>query len=176
MEFSVHTGLCTNSMTSGDVIRHSLPTFCGPLCLLRPLELGFGLSALLRMFGHGCTYWGVPAGSEKENRDSVGHLRSAQAGEQGVPCTPLILPKRRLPTLRRLRLPRRALAERGLGGGEACDGNAERRARDVIERNLVAERDGGGVPARLAADPDLWLRLRIPTPLDAGPHQFAHAP
>src|SRR5213078_1494264 len=40
-------------MTSGDVIRHSLVTFCGPLCLLRPLELGFGLSALLRMFGHG---------------------------------------------------------------------------------------------------------------------------
>src|SRR2546429_5707099 len=70
-------------MTSGDVIRHSLLTFCGPLCLLRPLELGFGLSALLRMFGHGCTYWGVPAGSEKENRDSVGHLRSAQAGGQG---------------------------------------------------------------------------------------------
>src|SRR6266849_5780367 len=60
------SGLCTNSMTSGDVIRHSLLTFCGPLCLLRPLELGFGLSALLRMFGHGGTYWGVPAGSEKE--------------------------------------------------------------------------------------------------------------
>jgi hypothetical protein len=73
--------------------------------------------------------------------------------------------------LRRLRLPRRALAERGLGGGEACEGNAERRARDVIERNLVAERDGGV----LAADPDLELRLRLPTALDADPHQFAHA-
>src|SRR5947209_4777552 len=81
----------------------------------------------------------------------------------------------RLPTLRRLRLPRRTLAERGLGGGEACDGNAERGARDVIERNLVAERDGGGVAAVLAADPDLELCLRLPTALDADPHQFAHA-
>src|SRR5258706_16179031 len=79
-------------MTSGDVIRHSLLTFCGPLCLLRPLELGFGLSALLRMFGHGCTYWGVPAGSEKENRDSVGHLRSAQAGGQGENSFYLVVP------------------------------------------------------------------------------------
>src|SRR2546427_527407 len=78
-------------MTSGDVIRHSLLTFSGPLCLLRPLELGFGLSALLRMFGHGCTYWGVPAGSEKENRDSVGHLRSAQAGGQGENSFYLVL-------------------------------------------------------------------------------------
>src|SRR5436190_15784721 len=68
-----------------------------------------------------------------------------------------------------------ALAERGLGGGEACDGNAERRARDVIERNLVAERDRSGVAAVLAADPDLELRLRLPTALDADPHQFAHA-
>jgi hypothetical protein len=33
-----------------------------------------------------------------------------------LPCTPLILPKRGLPTLRRLHLPRRGLAERGLGG------------------------------------------------------------
>src|SRR5882724_907443 len=78
-------------MTSGDVVRHSLLTFCGPLCLLRPLELGFGLSAPLRMFGHGCTYSGVPAGSEKENRDSVGHLRSAQAGGQGENSFYLVL-------------------------------------------------------------------------------------
>src|SRR5258705_11374463 len=74
-----------------------------------------------------------------------------------------------------IRLPRRALAERGLGGGEACDGNAERRARDVIERNLVPERDGGGVAAVLAADPDLELRLPLPTALHADPHHFAHA-
>ena len=54
-------------MTSGDVIRHSLLTFCGPLCLLRPLELGFGLSALLRMFGHGCTYCFLPV-AVKDNK------------------------------------------------------------------------------------------------------------
>src|SRR5258707_9321925 len=99
-----------------------------------------------------------------------GHGFGTQAASGHAPRS-----ERRLPTLRRLRLPRRALAERGLGGGEACDGNAERRARDVIERNLVAERDGGGVAAVLAADPDLELRLRLPTALDADPHQFAHA-
>src|SRR2546429_9199036 len=83
--------------------------------------------------------------------------------------------ERRLPPLRRLRLARRALAERGLGGGEACDGNAERRARDVIERNLVAERDGGGVAAGPAADPDLELRLRLPPAPDPDPPQVAPA-
>jgi hypothetical protein len=43
--------------------------------LLRPLQLGFGLGALLRMAGHDCTY-------SASNRDSARHIRLTQAGRQ----------------------------------------------------------------------------------------------
>src|SRR5262245_14667621 len=73
------------------------------------------------------------------------------------------------------RLPGRGLAEGGLRGGEARERHAERRARDVIERELVAERHGGRIAAVLAADPDLELRPCLAAPLDADAHQLAHA-
>src|SRR5215510_5470591 len=72
-------------------------------------------------------------------------------------------------------LARRVLAERGLGGREAGDGNAERRAGDVVERELMAEGDRGRVAAVLAADADLELGARLAAALDADAHQFAHA-
>src|SRR5262245_66214627 len=67
------------------------------------------------------------------------------------------------------------LAERGLGRREAGDGDAERRAGDIVERELVAERDRGRVAAVLAADADLQLGARLAAALDADAHQFAHA-
>src|SRR5262245_59336866 len=84
-----------------------------------------------------------------------------------------------LPTLQphidALLLARRVLAERGLGGREAGDGNAERRAGDVVEREFMAEGDRGRVAAVLAADADLELGARLAAALDADAHQFAHA-
>src|SRR5262245_14504075 len=67
------------------------------------------------------------------------------------------------------------LAERGLGGGEARDRHAERRAGHVVELHLVAERDRGGIAAVLAADSDLELRLDLAAALDADPHELAYA-
>src|SRR5215211_5139597 len=43
-------------MTSGHIFGHSLRALGVPLCILRLFELGFGLSARLRMIGHDCTY------------------------------------------------------------------------------------------------------------------------
>ena len=42
--------------------------------------------------------------------------------------------------------------ESALGGGEACDGHAEGRAGGVVEADLGAELDAGGLATVLAAD------------------------
>src|SRR6516225_10543859 len=60
-----------------------------------------------------------------------------------------------------LRLTRDGLADSGLRGGEPRDRNAIRRAGDVVEADLVAERDGRGIAAMLAADADLQAVPRL---------------
>ena len=54
-----------------------------------------------------------------------------------------------------LRLARDHLADRGLRRRKARDRHAIGRARDIIEPDVVTERDGGGIAAVLAADTDL---------------------
>src|SRR3954451_1948214 len=65
--------------------------------------------------------------------------------------------------------------ERGLRRSEAREGDAERRAGDVVEAELVAERDRAGLPAVLAADAELDPRPRAPPPLHGDAHQVADA-
>ncbi len=68
-----------------------------------------------------------------------------------------------------------AFFERGLGGGQTCDGHAERRAADVVQAHLVAELDGRGIATVFAADADLEVLLRR-TPLGHSHlDQLAHA-
>ena len=67
------------------------------------------------------------------------------------------------------------ILDRCLRGGEAGDGNAERGAGDVVEADLVAELDGGGVAAVLAADTDVQARIDGLAQLDGHIHQLAHA-
>ena len=55
---------------------------------------------------------------------------------------------------------RAGLGQRGLRRGEARERHAERRAADVVEPELVAERDRARLAAVLAADAELELRLR----------------
>src|ERR1700675_3335577 len=50
-----------------------------------------------------------------------------------------------------------AFAERGLRCGEPRNRHAKRRARHVVERDLVAERDRGRIAAVLAADAELEI-------------------
>src|SRR5437660_1613137 len=75
----------------------------------------------------------------------------------------------------RLRLSRRGLAEGCLRGGEAGDRHAVRRAGDVVEPDLVAERHRGGIAAVFAADADLEVCPRLAPALDADLDQFADA-
>src|SRR3954447_11381637 len=75
--------------------------------------------------------------------------------------------------MRALAFARRDLAERGLRGGEPRDRHAERRARHVVEPDLVAEGDRGRVAAVLAADADLELGAGLAPAFDADAHQFA---
>src|SRR5260221_8584791 len=62
------------------------------------------------------------------------------------------------------RLAGRALAERRLRGREPGDRHPERRARDVVEADLVTERDRARVAAMLAADADLELAAVLVPP------------
>src|SRR5208282_4795244 len=66
-------------------------------------------------------------------------------------------------------------AQGRLRGGEPRDRHAERRARHVVEIDLVAEGDRSGIAAVLAADADLQLGTDFPPALDADAHQFADA-
>src|SRR5262249_51388645 len=70
---------------------------------------------------------------------------------------------------------RRLLAQRRLGGGEARDRHPERRARYIIQPDLVAERDRGGVAAMLAADAELEVLPHLASALGGDAHQLAHA-
>src|SRR5436309_2761147 len=74
-----------------------------------------------------------------------------------------------------LRLARNRLAERGLRRGETGDRHAVGRAGDVVEADLVAEGDGGGIAAVLAADADLELRARLAAARDADLDELADA-
>ena len=51
-------------------------------------------------------------------------------------------------------------SERGVRGGQPGDRDAERRARHVVETDLVAERDRIGIAAVLAADAELEIGTR----------------
>src|SRR6476619_5700349 len=64
--------------------------------------------------------------------------------------------------------------EGGLGGGEAGDGDAEGRAGDIVQPDLGAEADRGGIAAMLAADAELELGARAPAALGGDLHQLAH--
>src|SRR5262249_16543658 len=75
----------------------------------------------------------------------------------------------------RSRRARAPLAERGLRRGEPRDRHPERRARHVIEPDLVAEGDRSGVAAVLAADADLELRPRRAPTLDPDPDELGDA-
>src|SRR5213593_1935855 len=73
---------------------------------------------------------------------------------------------------------RRRLAGRlqgDVGGGEAGDGDAEGRARDVVETEPVEEEDGVGVAAVLAAHPRLEVGADAPGQFQAPGHQLADA-
>src|SRR5258706_16472923 len=61
--------------------------------------------------------------------------------------------------------------ERGLRGGETRHRDAEWRAADVVQPNLVAEGDAVGVAAVLATNADLQVRVRRAPFLDSDPHQ-----
>src|SRR5690606_23909551 len=65
--------------------------------------------------------------------------------------------------------------ERRLGGRDAGDGDAERRAAHVVEAELVAEPHRGRVAAVLAADAHREPRARPPPALDAYAHELADA-
>src|SRR3954470_8976393 len=75
----------------------------------------------------------------------------------------------------RLCLARHRLAERGLRGGEAGDRDAVGRAGDVVEADRMAEGDGGGIAAVLAADADLERGARLTTACDADLDELADA-
>ena len=53
------------------------------------------------------------------------------------------------------------LAQRRLCRGEARDRHAVRRARHVVEADLMTERHRGGIAAVLTADADLDVRSRL---------------
>src|SRR5580658_4766908 len=75
----------------------------------------------------------------------------------------------------RLRRARQLLAERRLCGGETRDRHAERRARNVVEPDLVAERDRGRIAAVLAADAELEALAHLAAALARDRDQFADA-
>src|SRR6478672_3768085 len=74
-----------------------------------------------------------------------------------------------------LRFARGLLAERGLRRGKPGDRHAERRARYIVETDLVAERDRRRIAAVLAADANLEVFAHPAAALDADPHQRADA-
>ena len=75
---------------------------------------------------------------------------------------------------RRSRRTRGILAERRLGSGESGDRHPERRARHIVEPDIVAERDRRRVAAMLTADADLQLFLHPAAALNADANQLAN--
>jgi hypothetical protein len=60
-------------------------------------------------------------------------------------------------------------------GGEACNRNAEWRARDVVETHLVAESYRPGLSTMLAANANLQLRSDASSILDGDANQPANS-
>src|ERR1700687_1406815 len=67
------------------------------------------------------------------------------------------------------------LAECSLRRGQPRDRHAVGRARDVIQSDLVAERNGGGIAAMLAANTYLEAGAGLAAARNADLHQFADA-
>src|SRR5258706_4638020 len=65
------------------------------------------------------------------------------------------------------------LAECGLRGGEPRDRHAVGRTGDVIQSDLVAERDGSGIAAMLAAHADLEAGTGLAPARHRALHQLA---
>ena len=63
----------------------------------------------------------------------------------------------------------------GLRSCETCDGNAVRRAGNIVQADLVAELDGRRIAAVLAADTEVHGRSGRFAHLDRHVHQLAHA-
>ena len=68
-----------------------------------------------------------------------------------------------------------SVAERRLRRRQPGDRHSKRRARDIVEPELVAERDRGRIAAVLAADPELEVRPRLASAIDADAHELADA-
>src|SRR6185437_8248432 len=68
-----------------------------------------------------------------------------------------------------------ARRERGLRRGQARDGHAEWRARDVVEARVVAETDGPGLAAMLAADAGLESGFSSTSLAHREPNELTHA-
>src|SRR6185503_19058992 len=68
-----------------------------------------------------------------------------------------------------------AVGERGVGGSEPRDRNAERRAADVVQPEAVAEIDAARIAAVLAADADLQVGARGAAEVDGDLHEVADA-
>ena len=66
-------------------------------------------------------------------------------------------------------------ADGSLRGGQAGDGNAERRAGHIVHADAVAELDGARLATVLAADADFQFRIRLAAALDGNLHQLANA-
>src|SRR3954469_24014161 len=64
--------------------------------------------------------------------------------------------------------------ERGLGCRQTGDWHPVGRAGDVVQANLMTERDRARLSAMLAAHPALEPALRPPPARDGHPHQLAH--
>ena len=67
------------------------------------------------------------------------------------------------------------LLDRGLCCCKASDRNAERAAGHVVQTDLVAELDGAGVAAVLAADAEVDLRTGLTAELCSHSNQLAYA-
>ena len=65
--------------------------------------------------------------------------------------------------------------DRSLCGGEAGDGHAERAAGDIVQADLVAELDGHGVAAVLAADAEVNVGVGLATELCSHSNELADA-
>ena len=63
----------------------------------------------------------------------------------------------------------------GLRGRKSCDRDAERRAGDIIQPDIVAELDGRRIAAVFAADAAVQLGTSLTTKLDRHLHQLADA-
>src|SRR5207244_10240135 len=70
---------------------------------------------------------------------------------------------------------KRLFSQGCLGSGEASDGDAERAAAYVVQTDFVAELDGVGITAVLAADADFQVFALAPALVHTDLHERAHA-